>query len=61
MKFQINLLETKVDYFKSLFENMDKTQENMQLMPMILALSLNDMVFEEHKLEEEDIMKNVTD
>lgn len=33
----------------------------MQLMPMILALSLNDMVFKEHKLEEEDIMKNVTD
>lgn len=33
----------------------------MQLMPMILALSLNDMVFEQHNLEEEDIMKNVTD
>ena len=33
----------------------------MQLMPMILALALNDMVFEQHNLEEEDIMKNVTD
>lgn len=40
---------------------MDKSPENLQLVPMILALSLNDMVFEEHKLEEEDIMKNVTD
>lgn len=28
---------------------------------MILALALNDMVFEEYKLEEEDLMKNVTD
>lgn len=28
---------------------------------MILALALNDMVFEKYKLEEEDIMKYVTD
>jgi hypothetical protein len=28
---------------------------------MILALALNDMVFEKYALEEEDIMKNVTD
>lgn len=28
---------------------------------MILALALNDMVFEEYGLEEEDLMKNVTD
>jgi hypothetical protein len=28
---------------------------------MILALALNDMVFEKYKLEEEDIMKEVTD
>ncbi len=28
---------------------------------MILALALNDMVFEHYNLEEEDIMKNVTD
>lgn len=28
---------------------------------MILALALNDMVFQEYSLEEEDIMKNVTD
>ena len=40
---------------------MDKNQENLQLVPMILALALNDMVFEEYSLEEEDIMKNVTD
>lgn len=28
---------------------------------MILALALNDMVFEEYALEEEDLMKHVTD
>lgn len=31
------------------------------MVPMILALALNDMVFEEYGLEEEDLMKNVTD
>lgn len=28
---------------------------------MLLALALNDMVFDKYKLEEEDIMKEVTD
>jgi hypothetical protein len=28
---------------------------------MLLALSLNDMVFVKYELEEEDFMKNVTD
>lgn len=50
-----------MDYFKSLFSGLEKTQENLQLVPMILALALNDMVYEKYKLEEEDIMKEVTD
>lgn len=61
LKYQIGLLTSRTDYFKSLFGNMEKSQDNLQLVPMILALALNDMVFEEHHLEEEDIMKNVTD
>lgn len=61
LKFQIGLLTSRTDYFKSLFGNMEKNQDNLQLVPMILALALNDMVFEKHHLEEEDIMKNVTD
>lgn len=40
---------------------MEKNPENLQVIPMILALALNDMVYEKHNLEEEDIMKNVTD
>jgi hypothetical protein len=57
----VGLLSSRTEYFKELFGNMDKNQENLQLVPMILALALNDMVFEEYSLEEEDIMKNVTD
>jgi hypothetical protein len=61
LNYQVALLKSKVDYFKSLFSGLEKTQENLQLVPMILALALNDMVFEKYKLEEEDIMKEVTD
>ena len=61
LKYQVGLLGSRTEYFKELFGNMDKNQENLQLVPMILALALNDMVFEEYSLEEEDIMKNVTD
>lgn len=39
-----------MEYFKSLFSGLEKTQENLQLVPMILALALNDMVFEKYKL-----------
>lgn len=61
LKYQIGLLSSKVQYFKELFQSMERSQENLQMVPMILALSLNDMVFEEYSLEEEDIMKHVTD
>ena len=61
LKYQIGLLSSKVEYFKELFHSMERSQENLQMVPMILALSLNDMVFEEYSLEEEDIMKHVTD
>ena len=61
MKYQISLLSSRTDYFKELFANMEKNPENLQVIPMILALALNDMVYEKHNLEEEDIMKNVTD
>lgn len=34
-----------------MFSTMERNPENMQLVPMILALSLNDMVFEKYQLE----------
>jgi hypothetical protein len=61
LNFQVNELKSKVEYFKKLFENLDKNPENYQLIPMLLALSLNDMVYEKYNLEEEDFMKNVGD
>jgi hypothetical protein len=45
------LLETKVEEFKKLFGSFDKSDQNMQMIPMILALALNDMIYEEHLLE----------
>ena len=61
LKYQIGLLASRIDYFKELFSGFEKTEENFQMVPMILALALNDMVYEEYHLQEEDLMKNVTD
>lgn len=44
-----------------MFSHLEKSPENYQLIPMILALCLNDMVFQKYELEEEDFMKNVGD
>ena len=30
-------------------------------MPLIIALTLNDFIYEQYKLEEEDFMKSITD
>lgn len=57
----MNELTSKVAFFKDLFASLERTPENFQLIPMLLALSLNDLVFEKYGLEEEDFMKNVGD
>ncbi len=57
----MNELNSKVAFFKDLFASLERTPENFQLIPMLLALSLNDLVFEKYGLEEEDFMKNVGD
>ncbi len=61
LSFQVSKLKTDVEKFKKMFSHLEKTQENYQLIPMLLALALNDMVFEKYELEEEDFMKNVGD
>ncbi len=50
LKYQIGLLASRIDYFKELFSGFEKTEENFQMVPMILALALNDMVYEEYHL-----------
>jgi hypothetical protein len=61
LRYQVNELNSKVTFFKDLFAGLERTPENFQLIPMLLALSLNDLVFEKYGLEEEDFMKNVGD
>ena len=46
------MLTEKADYIKEVFSGLEKTQESMQLIPMLLALILNDMVFEKYGYEE---------
>ena len=59
IEHQTKMLTEKADYIKEVFSGLEKTQESMQLIPMLLALILNDMVFEKYGYEEEDFMKNV--
>lgn len=61
LNFQVSKLKSEVEQFKKMFAHLEKTPENYQLIPMILALCLNDMVFKKYELEEEDFMKNVGD
>lgn len=61
LRYQVGELKNKTDYFKNLFGGLEKTPENYQLIPMLLALALNDLVYEKYGLEEEDFMKNVGD
>ena len=61
LNFQVSKLKSETDLFKRMFDHLEKTPENYQLIPMLLALCLNDMVFQKYELEEEDFMKNVGD
>jgi hypothetical protein len=61
LAYQVNELKTKVAFFKELFGGLERSPENFQLIPMLLALSLNDLVYDKYGLEEEDFMKNVSD
>lgn len=61
LKYQVSELNNKIAFFKDLFASLERTPENFQLIPMLLALSLNDLVYEKYGLEEEDFMKNVGD
>lgn len=53
------MINKRSDDLKEVFSHMEKTQESVQLIPMLLALILNDWVFEKYGYEEEDFMKNV--
>lgn len=61
MNYQVTELKTKTDFFKQIFDKLERTPDNYQMIPMLLALTLNDMVYKKYGLEEEDFMKNVGD
>lgn len=39
---------------------MPKTMESSQILPLILNTIINDLVFEEYSLEDEDYMQNLS-
>ena len=55
------MLSERQDEIKKILDHLEKTQESIQTIPMLLALILNDMVFEKYGYEEEDFMKNVSE
>ena len=44
-----------------MFNGIEKSPENFQIMPLVIALTLNDFIFQNFKLEEEDFMKALND
>jgi hypothetical protein len=57
--YQTKMISERSDDIKSILSGLEKTQETVQMIPMLLALILNDMVFDKYGYEEEDFMKNV--
>lgn len=59
--YQTNMLTEKKEELKKIFDGLEKNQETVQTIPMLLALVLNDMVYSKYGYEEEDFMKNVSE
>lgn len=50
------MLNEKQEYFLPILKQMPKTVESSQLVPILLNMMINDLVFEEYSLEDEDYM-----
>ncbi|KAL4432703.1 hypothetical protein ABPG74_011524 [Tetrahymena malaccensis] len=61
IRFQIKMLNEKQEYFLPILKQMPKTVETSQLVPILLNMMINDLVFEEYSLEDEDYMQNLND
>ncbi|EGR27089.1 hypothetical protein IMG5_202060 [Ichthyophthirius multifiliis] len=55
------MLNEKQDYFMPILKMMPKTMESSQLVPILLNMMINDLVFEQYSLEDEDYMQNLND
>lgn len=56
IRFQIKMLNEKQDYFLPVMKLMPKNTESSQLLPILLNMMINDLVFEEYSMEDEDYM-----
>lgn len=61
INYQIELLEKKTDYIRSILSFFQMTPESVQAVPMILTYILNDLVFQKYEIEEEDFMQNINE
>ena len=52
IRTQIHMVKEKAKFFKEMFSTIEKTPENFQIVPLVIALTLNDFVFEKFKIEE---------
>lgn len=50
--YQTEMINKRSDDLKEIFASLEKTQESVQIIPMLLALILNDWVFEKYGYEE---------
>lgn len=59
IKYQVQLIDEKSDEINKILSGLEKGPETIQIVPMLLALILNDYVYEKYGYEEEDFMKNL--
>lgn len=60
IKYQIKLLNDKQELFIPILKELPISYETQQLIPIFLNLIINDQIYEEYTLEEEDFMQNLS-
>jgi hypothetical protein len=46
----VDLVRQKTPFFKEMLSTLEKTPENFQIIPLVIALTLNDFIFQTYKL-----------
>ncbi|KAL4505448.1 hypothetical protein ABPG72_002510 [Tetrahymena utriculariae] len=55
--FQLNLLQQQPELLKSIVKKLSQSNETVQLIPVILGTLINDYIYKEYQVEEEDQMQ----
>ncbi|KAL4456583.1 hypothetical protein ABPG74_000690 [Tetrahymena malaccensis] len=55
--FQLNLLQQQPELLKSIIKKLSQSNETVQLIPVILGTLINDYIYKEYEVEEEDQMQ----